>query len=161
MQATTDSSGTSCVLASPTQHFPTKPKPFDRQSMTADDVIDFTPELKAEALKVLSQYRLGSMFAPTALFDPEDPLKETIRLPAASGGANWQGAAADPETGILYVPSVTQPSVVPKVNEGPRGGDDRNQALSDRRFELVPSVDGEREQQVAGHAVRPVARLDE
>ena len=105
---------------SPTQPFPTKPKPFDRQAFTEDEVIDFTPEIKAEALTILSQYHLGSLFTPTGMVDPADPKKGTIKLPSAQGGANWQGAGVDPETGILYVPSVSVPTLVPKVEDCPK-----------------------------------------
>lgn len=97
---------------SPTQPFPTKPAPFDRQGLSADDLIDFTPELKAEALKIISQYVTGPLFTPPVLRqDPGAPGKKGfIELPSSSGGANWPGAGVDVETGILYVPSKTEPS---------------------------------------------------
>ncbi len=91
---------------SPTQPFPTKPAPFDRQGFTVDDLIDLTPELRAEALKIASRYRLGPMFTPPSVAGADGKLA-TITLPSPTGGANWQGGAADPETGILYVSSVT------------------------------------------------------
>jgi quinoprotein glucose dehydrogenase len=91
---------------SPTQPFPTKPAAFDRQGITVDDLIDFTPELKAEALQIASQYRLGPMFTPPSVADTNGK-KATITLPSPTGGGNWQGGAADPETGILYVSSVS------------------------------------------------------
>lgn len=87
----------------PTQPFPTKPAPFDRQGMTADDVVDFTPELRQEGLKVLEKYRHGPLFTPPATDKP------TLLVPGVAGGASWAGAAADPETGMLYVPSNTLP----------------------------------------------------
>ncbi len=96
---------------SATQPFPTKPAPFDRQGVTLDDLIDFTPELKAEAVKIASQYQLGPIFTPPSVFDANGK-RGTLQLPAATGGANWQGGAVDPETGILYVSSVTNPSVI-------------------------------------------------
>ena len=85
---------------SPTQPFPTKPLAFDRQGFTDDDVIDFTPELKAEGLKKLEGWARGPLFTP-----PSE--KGTLGLPSAGGGANWHGAAFDPETGIMYIPSNT------------------------------------------------------
>ena len=111
--------------ASPTQPFPTKPPPFDRQGITADDLIDFTPELRAEAIEILRQYRHGPIFTPPSLpGDGGNGLKGTVQLPGYTGGANWTGAAADPDTGILYVPSVTSPNisglVVPESSPNPR-----------------------------------------
>jgi quinoprotein glucose dehydrogenase len=100
----------------PTQPFPTKPAAFDRQGVTPDDLIDFTPELKAEALKIASEYKMGPLFTPATVFDANGK-KGTLMLPNATGGANWQGAAADPETGILYVPSVTNPYVAALVHD--------------------------------------------
>jgi quinoprotein glucose dehydrogenase len=92
---------------SPTQRFPTKPPPFDRQGMTAADVIDFTPQIKEMALKAIEGYRLGPMFTPPSLVDSSRGLKGTLTFPG-SGGANWEGGAFDPETGLLYVASATR-----------------------------------------------------
>jgi len=93
-----------------TQPFPTKPAPFDRQGVTLDDALDFTPELKTEALKLFSQFRLGPLFTPPSLVDPNGT-RGTMMLPGQRGGANWAGAAVDPESGILYVGSITHPFV--------------------------------------------------
>jgi quinoprotein glucose dehydrogenase len=101
---------------SPTQPFPTKPAPFDRQGVSQDDLIDATPELKAEALKIASQYKMGPIFTPAIVFD-SDGKKGTLMLPNATGGANWQGAAADPETGTLFVPSVTNPYIAALIHD--------------------------------------------
>jgi quinoprotein glucose dehydrogenase len=100
----------------PTQPFPTKPAAFDRQGVSPDDLIDFTPALKAAALKIASQYKMGPLFTPPSVFDANGK-KGTLMLPNATGGANWQGAAADPETGVLYVPSVTNPYIVALVHD--------------------------------------------
>jgi quinoprotein glucose dehydrogenase len=91
---------------SPTQPFPTKPAAYDKQGITVDDLIDFTPALKAEAMKIAEQYRLGGIFTPPSVAGAGGK-KGTIILPSPTGGANWQGGAADPETGMLYVASVT------------------------------------------------------
>ncbi|HXV59045.1 MAG TPA: pyrroloquinoline quinone-dependent dehydrogenase [Vicinamibacteria bacterium] len=94
----------------PTQPFPTKPAPFDRQGVSEDDLIDLTPELKEEALKIASFYRLGPLFTPPSLVT--ETKKGTLTLPGSQGGANWPGAALDPDTGILYVASSTYPTAL-------------------------------------------------
>jgi quinoprotein glucose dehydrogenase len=94
---------------SPTQPFVTKPPPFDRQGVSENDLIDFTPELKAEALKLASRYKLGPLFTPPVVSKWEGPLA-TLMLPNATGGANWQGGAFDPETKMFYVFSNTNPT---------------------------------------------------
>ncbi|HWA35888.1 MAG TPA: PQQ-binding-like beta-propeller repeat protein [Cyclobacteriaceae bacterium] len=91
---------------SPTQPFPTKPKPFDRQGISEDILVDFTPEIKAEAIKIASQYKQGPLYTPISVYDPPKSLG-TLMLPDAVGGANWQGGVLDPETGMLYVGSST------------------------------------------------------
>lgn len=89
---------------SPTQPFPTKPAAFDRQGYSDDILVDFTPEIKKEALKIVSQYKKGPLYTPISIFDPGKTMG-TLMLPDAVGGANWQGGVLDPETGILYVSS--------------------------------------------------------
>lgn len=106
--------------ASPTQPFPTKPLPFDRQGATIDNLIDFTPELRAEALEITKRYAMGPLFTPPSIrgAGPNDT-QGTIQLPGSVGGADWQGAAFDPETGWLYVPSITAPFVADIVEGDP------------------------------------------
>ncbi len=87
---------------SPTQPFVTKPPPFDRQGVGVDDLIDFTPELRAEALKLVSRYKIGPIFTPPVVSKFDGPLA-TLMLPNATGGANWQGGAFDPETKMFYI----------------------------------------------------------
>ena len=97
---------------SETQPFPTRPPPYDRQGVTVDDLIDFTPELRTEAIEILARYRSGPMFTPPSLVEPgPDGTQGTIELPGYTGGANWSGAAIDPDTGILYVSSSTSPVI--------------------------------------------------
>jgi quinoprotein glucose dehydrogenase len=91
---------------SATQPFPTKPAPFDRQGVTEDDLIDFTPALKAEALRIASQFKMGPLFTPPIVQGTGGKLG-ALTVPHNQGAANWQSAAADPDTGMLYVPSVT------------------------------------------------------
>jgi quinoprotein glucose dehydrogenase len=96
---------------SPTQPFPTKPPPYDRQGVSIDDLIDFTPELRAEAIEGVKAFRIGPIFTPPSLAKAADGTSGTLTLPNATGGANWEGGAFDPETNVLYVGSVTNPSV--------------------------------------------------
>ena len=114
---------------SPTQPFPTKPPPFERQGFLEDYVIDFTPELKAEALKIVSQYKIGPIFTPP-IARGEGGKAGLLFIP---NGANWPGGSLDPETGILYVYSHTLLRVLSMVNDPKRsdmnyisagGGDD-------------------------------------
>ena len=93
-------------VAARTQPYPTKPPPYERQGLTADDLIDFTPALRAEALEIVKRYVIGPQFTPPSVIDKAPGGKlGTIQLAGASGGANWNGGAFDPDTGILYVPS--------------------------------------------------------
>ena len=107
---------------SPTQPFPTKPPAFDRQGVTLDDLIDFTPELKAAAEKLVSRYKIGPIFTPAVVSKAEGPLA-TLMLPATTGGANWQGGSLDPETGMLYVFSNTQIGPIGLVKPNPKRSD--------------------------------------
>jgi quinoprotein glucose dehydrogenase len=95
---------------SPTQPFPTKPAPFERQGLTENDLIDFTPALKAEALNILKGYTWGPMFTPPSIVDEKNG--GTVFMPGFGGGANWQGVAFDPDTNMLYIPSTTHPMKV-------------------------------------------------
>jgi quinoprotein glucose dehydrogenase len=72
--------------------------------VTENDLIDYTPELKAEALKIAQQYTFGPLFTPPS---HEKPL---LAMPSVGGGANWPGCAFDPETQMLYIPSMNWPS---------------------------------------------------
>jgi quinoprotein glucose dehydrogenase len=103
---------------SPTQPFPTKPRAFEPQGVTIDDLFDFTPELRAKAEAILSEFDYGPLFTP-----PSE--RGTINMPGWGGGANWQGAAFDPETGYFYVPSRTSPMVVQLAEADPERSDFR------------------------------------
>ena len=88
-----------------TQPFPTKPPPFEYQGVTIDDLVDFTPEIRALAVEAVRDFTLGPLFTPPLHADDSGGSAGTIQRPAIDGGANWGGAGVDPETGILYVPS--------------------------------------------------------
>ena len=101
---------------SPTQPFPTKPPPFERQGFTLDELIDFTPELHAEALEIASRYRTGPVFTPP-IVRGQDGLLATLFVP---NGANWPGGSFDPDTGMLYLYSHTLNRAIGLVNDPER-----------------------------------------
>jgi quinoprotein glucose dehydrogenase len=80
----------------PTQPFPTKPPPFVGQGVALEDANNLTPEIKALAQEQMRKFRIGPMFTPPSL-------EGTLQRPSQGGGANWGGAAFDPETGYLFV----------------------------------------------------------
>lgn len=87
---------------SPTQPFPTRPAPYEMQGISEDDLIDFTPELRAEALEIVSEFRMGPLFNPP-MVSGQGGIQAAIHCPGANGGTNIPGGTvADPETGILY-----------------------------------------------------------
>jgi quinoprotein glucose dehydrogenase len=101
---------------SPTQPFPTKPPPFERQGFLPEELIDFTPELKAEALEIASRYQLGPIFTPPIARGQDGK----IGLLYVPNGANWPGGSYDPDTGMLYVYSHTLLRVLSLVNDPKR-----------------------------------------
>ena len=98
-------------VTAPTQPFPMKPLAFDRQGFGEDDLIDFTSALRAEALEGIKIFRTGPMYTPPSLGEAPDGTRGTLLLPSPVGGANWEGGTYDPETGMLYIGSFTNPSV--------------------------------------------------
>jgi quinoprotein glucose dehydrogenase len=100
----------------PTQPHVTKPAAFELQGITEDDLIDFTPELRAQAVELARQYRLGPLFAPPSLLEAADGTQGAFVVPGANGGANIPGGSSvDPETGILYVATERGHSVISLV----------------------------------------------
>ncbi|HIE93510.1 MAG TPA: pyrroloquinoline quinone-dependent dehydrogenase, partial [Acidobacteria bacterium] len=96
---------------SPTQPFPTKPAPFEYQGVTIDDLVDFTPEIRQMAIEAVRPFRLGPLFTPISR--PVDGgWQGTLMLPPDGGAATWGGAAVDPDSGWLYVPSRNQAVVI-------------------------------------------------
>jgi quinoprotein glucose dehydrogenase len=107
--------------ASPTQPYPTRPPPFEFHGVLEDDLADFTPEIRKLALEAVAPFELGPLYTPPS--PAVDGGKQgTLMRPSTGGGANWFGAAVDPETGLLYVPSRNTYTVVsfytPEAKEG-------------------------------------------
>ncbi len=89
-----------------TQPFPTKPAPYDGQGLTHDDLIDYTPELRAAAIEILKDWEIGPLFNPPLHRDNDMGKRGALWCPGDIGGVNIDApAAADPGTGVLYVPS--------------------------------------------------------
>jgi quinoprotein glucose dehydrogenase len=82
---------------SPTQPIPTLR--YGHQGVAIDDLIDFTPELRAEAERIVARHRIGPIYTPAVPFDPNGPISTLMVM----GGSNWPGGAYDPETQIVYV----------------------------------------------------------
>ena len=101
---------------SPTQPFPTKPPAIERQGFLADYVIDFTPELKAEALKLIERYKIGPLYTPP-IVRGEGGKSGLLFIP---NGPNWPGGSYDPETGMLYIYSHTLVRILSMVNDAKR-----------------------------------------
>ncbi len=89
-----------------TQPFPTRPAPYDLQGLAEDELIDFTPELRQEALALLEDFDYGPFFQPPLHRDNNRGKRGAIWCPGDVGGTNINGTpAADPETGIIYITS--------------------------------------------------------
>lgn len=99
--------------SAPTQPFPTWPLPFDRQGLGPDDIVDFTPGIRERTLKMLESFDYGPLFTPPSV-------RGTIVVPGLAGGGDWSGAALDPESGVLYIPSHTHPCLLTleQIEEG-------------------------------------------
>jgi quinoprotein glucose dehydrogenase len=89
---------------SPTQPFPTKPAPYVQLGYSEDSLIDFTPALRKEALAIASRYVKGPIYTPTTPVI-KGGTQGTWVQPGYGGGSNWNGAAIDPDTGLMYVPN--------------------------------------------------------
>jgi quinoprotein glucose dehydrogenase len=105
-----------------TQPHVTKPPPFDRQGFFKDYLIDFTPQLRAEAEALVANYRIGPLFTPPSASKWPRPLA-TIMNPNGDGAAQWPGGAFDPETNIFYIFS--------NISYGPTGHIPANPAVTD------------------------------
>ena len=111
-------------VASETQPFPLKPKPFVRQSMTENDLNHYSPEDHQAILEKFRSVRYEGLFTP-----PD--LKGTISIPATRGGANWGGGAFDPSTNYLYIRGHNLPEIQTIVD-----ADKHFAAQNNTRFEL-------------------------
>jgi quinoprotein glucose dehydrogenase len=89
---------------SKTQPFPTKPAAYNRQGLAIDDLIDFTPELRAEAVKAIEKFKIGPIFTPPVVSKAEGPIA-VLQMASQGAATNWPGGSYDPETHILYVQS--------------------------------------------------------
>jgi quinoprotein glucose dehydrogenase len=108
---------------SPTQPFPTKPPAYARQTVTVDDLIDFTPALRAQALQNVENMKMGPMFNPPALSKLGGALA-ALTLGTTGGGTNWPGAAYDPETHTVYAQASNSQIVPIGLIEPPAGFSD-------------------------------------
>ena len=106
---------------SPTQPFPTWPAPFEPNGVADDDLVDFTPEIKAEAREILKRYTAGPLYTPYGQ-------KPTLTRPGWTGGANWPGVAVDPDTGVIYIPSQSTVGALALDLEGKRAAGPREAA---------------------------------
>jgi len=97
---------------SATQPFPTKPPPFEPQGISDETLIDFSPELRQEALQNIERFDYGPLFTPPSL-------RGAIQFPGWFGGGEWHGAAFDPETSYYYIPSASGPIVVQLTEADP------------------------------------------
>jgi quinoprotein glucose dehydrogenase len=104
---------------SPTQPIPTKPPAYGRTGTSVDELIDFTPELRAEAIKVASRYKMGPLFTPPVVSKVEGPLG-TLVFGCCQGGTGWPGGSYDPQTHMLY--TATWANVSPLGLLPPAGG---------------------------------------
>ena len=114
---------------SPTQPFPTKPPAFERQGLSTEDLVDFTPAIHAEAVEILDNYTYGPLFTPPSVSVPGGN-RGTILRPSAGGGANWMGAAVDPESAVIYIPSSDSLSVPVVVETDPEDSSLRYRRIS-------------------------------
>ena len=103
----------------PTQPFPTKPLPYEALGYSEDGLIDFTPALRKEALEIAAKYKRGPMYTPTSRVMPNGTQGTWVQ-PGYGGGSNWNGAAFDPETGFMFVPTKNQPQIAALTPADPK-----------------------------------------
>ena len=140
---------------SPTQPYPTRPKPHDLQGVVEDALIDFTPELRRQALQVMAKYRLGPIFTPPVVSKLEGPLAGF----RSSGGTNWPGGSYDPETHVAFIPSFKSFPIVALMRPPNREFSDVDwvQGFADRGVQYVsgPGEDAGADAPVRGRGAAP------
>ncbi len=138
-----DASNVPGELLSLTQPFPTKPPAYDRQGVGIEDLVDFTPELRAEAERIISNYKIGPIFTPPTVSVPEGPWG-TLMLPSQAGGTNWAGGSLDPDTGIAYLYTYTQVVSLGLITDAERSDMDfiRGRASEVSAAQASLSIDG-------------------
>ena len=104
---------------SPTQPIPTRPPPVDEIDLGPEDLVDYTPELRAAAEEIYSRYTIGWLYDPPTVAIANQSLG-TLQLPSSTGGVNWPGGAADPETGFFYIYTKTQIGALGLINDPDR-----------------------------------------
>ena len=122
-------------VTSATQPFPTRPAPFERQGISEEMLIDFTPELRSKAIEVMRDYDGGPLYSP-----PSE--RGTLVNPGWVGGGSWTGASFDPRTQVLYVPSFTDWNLV-RLSK-PEAGNDQDGTPFDYVWngDATPRVEG-------------------
>jgi quinoprotein glucose dehydrogenase len=101
---------------SPTQPIPTNPPPYSRTFLSENDLIDFTPALRARALENLKKFRWEqSPYVPP--LGPNDPRLGSINIGNTNGGVNWPGSGFDPETAIFYTQAMNTNVTIGKYEE--------------------------------------------
>ena len=129
--------------AAETQPFPTRPEPVDIHGISEDDLIDFTPELREQALEMVENVRMGPLYNPPLHMDNEDGKDGAIWCPGSLGGMNILGPpAADPESGVVFMTNVRGCSsniLIPGEDLDPAadGGDPLNRPIGSTPAEFA------------------------
>ena len=102
----------------PTQPIPSKPPPVDEIDLNEDLLVDYTPEMRQRAGEIYGRHTIGWLYDPPTVARPD--MLGTLQLPNSTGGVNWPGGAADPETGFFYIYTKTQIGALGLVNDPDR-----------------------------------------
>ena len=102
----------------PTQPIPSKPPPVDEIDLNEDLLVDYTPEMRQRAGEIYARHTIGWLYDPPTVARPD--MLGTLQLPNSTGGVNWPGGAADPETGFFYIYTKTQIGALGLVNDPDR-----------------------------------------